>query len=40
MMHAKRRAVEGQESRMQLTKRQATETFNPKLKLPQLVIEC
>jgi hypothetical protein len=37
MLHARRRAAEGQGSRMQLTKRQATERFNPELKLPRLV---
>jgi hypothetical protein len=37
MRHARRRAAEGQRSRMQLTKRQATERFNPELKLQRLV---
>jgi hypothetical protein len=37
MLHAKRRVAEGQGSRMQLTKRQATERFNPELELPRLV---
>jgi hypothetical protein len=37
MLHARRRAAEGQGSRMQLTKRQATERFNPELKLSRLV---
>jgi hypothetical protein len=37
MLHAKRRAAKGQGSRMQLTKRHATERFNPELKLPRLM---
>jgi hypothetical protein len=37
MLHAKRRAAEGQGSRMQLTKRQTTERFNPELKLTWLM---
>jgi hypothetical protein len=37
MRHARRRAAEGQGSHMQLTKRQATERFNPQLKLPRLM---
>ncbi|KKY00045.1 hypothetical protein VN21_16360, partial [Paraclostridium benzoelyticum] len=37
MRHARRRAAEGQGSCMQLTKRQATERFNPELKLPRLM---
>jgi hypothetical protein len=37
MWHARRRAAEGQRSRMQLTKRQTTERFNPELKLPRLM---
>jgi hypothetical protein len=37
MRHAKRRAAEGQGSRMQLTKRQTTERFNPELKLSRLM---
>jgi hypothetical protein len=37
MRHAKRWAAEGQGSRMQLTKRQATKRFNPELKLSRLM---
>jgi hypothetical protein len=37
MRHAKRRTAEGQGSRMQVTKRQATERFNLELKLPRLI---
>jgi hypothetical protein len=37
MRHARRQAAEGQRSRMQLTKRQATERFNPELKLMRLM---
>jgi hypothetical protein len=37
MRHARRRADEGQGSRMQLTKKQATKRFNPELKLPRLM---
>jgi hypothetical protein len=37
MRHARRRAAEGQRSRMQLTKRQAAERLNLELKLPRLM---
>jgi hypothetical protein len=37
MWHAKRRAAEGEGSRMRQIKRRASERFNPELKLSWLV---